>query len=236
MHETADDLADDEDRLADEENIEEGRGSPKTVGAGEKQAISGNKEDEQVVLVFPALHAGFSPAVKSLTVGKENSIDSVANAGSLMEKSMAFSQISKLGFSKIEEARGNSTTNLTGFPSGEGSFGVIRVDTSMPKEKGCILTSENEVTSAPPYLGFSATNLDEEDEESNGASRRNHGSNTSQRVDRTNPMATGGNLRSEDDNIKRRPNLGFRGAPPTDNNGGRDSSPFNFFLGKCKFH
>ncbi|KAL2237301.1 UNVERIFIED_CONTAM: hypothetical protein Sindi_0921800 [Sesamum indicum] len=216
MHEAADDLADDEDGLADEENIEEGRGSPKPAGAGEKQAVSGDKEDEQVDLVFPAFDAGFSPAVKSLTIGEENNIDSVANAGGLKEKSIAFSQISKLGFSKTKEARGNSTPNLTGFPSGDGSFGVVRVDTSMPKEKGCILTSDNEVTSAPPYLGFSATNLEEEDEASNGASRRNHGSNTSQRVYRTNPMATGGNLRSEDDNIMRRPNLGFRGAPPID--------------------
>ncbi|KAL2231099.1 UNVERIFIED_CONTAM: hypothetical protein Sindi_1704300 [Sesamum indicum] len=220
MHEAADDLADDEDGLADKENIEEGRGSPKPAGAGEKQAVSGDKE---------AFDAGFSPADMSLTVGEENNIDSVANAGSLKEKSIAFSQISKLGFSKTEEARGNSTPNLTGFPSGEGSFGVVRVDTSMPKEKGCILTSDNEVTSAPPYLGFSATNLEEEDEASNGASRRNHGSNTSQRVDRTNPMAIGGNLRSEDDNIMRRPILGFRGAPPTGNNGGRASSPFNFY-------
>ncbi|KAL2224536.1 UNVERIFIED_CONTAM: hypothetical protein Sindi_3021300 [Sesamum indicum] len=212
MHEAADDLADDEDGLADEENIEEGRGSPKPAGAGEKQAVSGDKEDEQVDLVFPAFNAVFSPVVKSLTVGEENSIDSVANTGSLKEKSMAFSQILKLGFSKTEEARGNSTTNLTGFPSGEGSFGVVRVDTSMPKEKGCILTSDNEVTSVPPYLGFSARNLDEEDEASNGVT-----------------MAAILHRGSEDDNIKRRPNLGFGGAPPTGNNGGRASSPFNFY-------
>ncbi|KAL2235323.1 UNVERIFIED_CONTAM: hypothetical protein Sindi_1264500 [Sesamum indicum] len=99
--------------------------------------------------------------------------------------------------------------------------GVSRVGSSLPKEKVCILTSGNEDSSEPPNLWFSATNLVEEDEASNSDSRRNHGNNTSERND--------GNLRTGFDAIVHRPNLGFGGAPSIRNNGGRASSPFNFY-------
>ena len=89
----------------------------------------------------------------------------------------------KLGFLHIKESHGNFPTNLTGFPSNDGRSGVSRVGSSLPKEKVCILTSGNEDSSEPPNLWFSATNLVEEDEASNSDSRRNHGNNTSERVD-----------------------------------------------------